>query len=116
MRSILSKIMEEKQHAMLSSDEDEDLLSLLLKSTIRGNADTGMSVDEAFEECKSFYFAGQESTSNLLVWTMILLSQHQTWQTRAREDVNRVFKNDKPSYEGLSHLKVVSTHLIKLKT
>ncbi|KAK9078186.1 hypothetical protein SSX86_002243 [Deinandra increscens subsp. villosa] len=112
LRSILSKVMEEKERATLSSDED--LLSLLLKSTTRTNRDMGMSVDEAFEECKSFYFAGQESSSNLLVWTMILLSQNQTWQTRAREDVNRVFKNSIPTYEGLSHLKVVTMILYEV--
>lgn len=112
LRSILSKVMEQKELAMVSgkSDDDhEDLLSLLLKSTARANGDMGMSVDEAIEECKSFYFAGQESSSNLLVWTMILLSQHPTWQTRAREDVRKVFGHNKPNYEGLSRLKVVST-------
>ncbi|KAI3803542.1 hypothetical protein L1987_31698 [Smallanthus sonchifolius] len=112
LRSILSKVMEEKEHAMLS--HDEDLLSLLLSSTTRTNGDTRMSVDEAFAECKAFFFAGQESSSNLLVWTMILLSQHQTWQTRAREDVHRVFKHNKPSYEGLSHLKVVTMILYEV--
>ncbi|KVH93118.1 cytochrome P450 [Cynara cardunculus var. scolymus] len=73
LRSILTKIMEKKERAMISreSDDHEDLLSLLLKSTMKANGDLGMSVDEAIEECKSFYFAGQESSSNLLV-TMIL--------------------------------------------
>ncbi|KAL8189217.1 hypothetical protein R6Q57_028783 [Mikania cordata] len=112
LRTILSKVMEEKEHAMVSPNED--LLSLLLESTTRTNRDTGMSVNEAFGECKSFYFAGQESSSNLLVWTMILLSQHQTWQTKAREDVNRVFRHNKPSYEGLSQLKVVTMILYEV--
>ncbi|XP_076923456.1 cytochrome P450 CYP72A219-like [Bidens hawaiensis] len=107
LRSILSKIMEKKVvNPVLSSDED--LLSLLLKSTKSTNRESRLSVDDVIDECKSFYFAGQESTSNLLVWTMILLSQHQTWQARAREDVYRVFKHNKPSYEGLSQLKVVT--------
>ncbi|MFS7980282.1 putative 11-oxo-beta-amyrin 30-oxidase [Helianthus anomalus] len=110
LRSILSKVMEKKA---VNADE-EDLLSLLLKSTKITNGDSGMSVDEAIAECKAFYFAGQESSSNLLVWTMILLSQHQTWQAKAREDVHRVFKHNKPSYEGLSQLKVVTMILYEV--
>lgn len=115
LRSILTKVMEKKECVMLSSESDDhdDLLSLLLKSTTRTNRDLRMSVDEVIGECKSFYFAGQESSSNLLVWTMILLSKYSIWQTRAREEVHQVFKHNKPSYEGLSHLKIVSTYLTK---
>ena len=115
LKSILSKVIEKKERVMLSreSADHEDLLSLLLKSTMTTKGSSGMSVDEAIEDCKSLYFAGQESSSNLLVWTMILLSQHQTWQSKAREDVHQVFGQNKPNYEGLSRLKVVSTYLTK---
>ncbi|PWA33840.1 cytochrome P450 [Artemisia annua] len=116
LKSILSKVMEKKERVMLSreSGNHEDLLSLLLKSTMTTNGNPGMSVDEAIEDCKSLYFAGQESSSNLLVWTMILLSQHQTWQTKAREDVHQVFGQNKPNYEGLSRLKVVTMILYEV--
>lgn len=112
LKAILRKLIEKRERLILSreSDDHQDLLSLLLKSTMTTNGDMGMSVDEAIEDCKSFYFAGQESSSNLLVWTMILLSKYPIWQTKAREDVNQVFGYNKPNYEGLSRLKVVSTH------
>ncbi|KAI3812282.1 hypothetical protein L1987_16989 [Smallanthus sonchifolius] len=91
----------------------DDLLGILLDSNYKeikqhGNNKFGLSIDDVIEECKLFYFAGQETTANLLVWTMILVGQHVYWQDRAREEVLKVFGDRKPDIEGLNHLKIIN--------
>ncbi|KAK6138709.1 hypothetical protein DH2020_027549 [Rehmannia glutinosa] len=66
-------------------------------------------IDEAIAQTKLFYFAGYDTTSNLLVWTMITLAIHQDWQARAREEVFQVLGNNNTlTSDGLSQLKLLN--------
>ncbi|XP_021764531.1 cytochrome P450 734A1-like [Chenopodium quinoa] len=68
-----------------------------------------ITVQDIVEECKSFFFAGKQTTSNLLTWTTVLLAMHPHWQDLAREEVLRVCPSrDLPSKDDLAKLKMLS--------
>ncbi|XP_048322133.2 cytochrome P450 72A397-like [Ziziphus jujuba] len=110
----LRNIIHKRKQAMREEEETkDDLLGILLESNRKEQHDgnkknIGMSTEDVIEECKLFYFAGQETTSVLLAWTMVLLSMYPNWQHRARDEVLQVFGNNKPDFDGLTHLKVVT--------
>ncbi|CAI9095110.1 OLC1v1030971C1 [Oldenlandia corymbosa var. corymbosa] len=113
--AIIGGLIDKRMRAMKAGEPtNDDLLNILLKSNLKeigtqqGDKSLGMSTEDVIEECKLFYLGGQETASSLLAWTLVLLSRHQEWQSRAREEVLRVFGRNDPNFEGLNHLKIVS--------
>lgn len=115
IEATLKPIIRKKEEVMKAGDggTKNDLLGILLESSWKeiqlygNNKSVGMSIKDVIGECKLFYIAGQETVSDLLAWTMMLLSRYPNWQSRAREEVLQVFGNNKPDFDGLIHLKVV---------
>ncbi|KAJ1274551.1 hypothetical protein BS78_05G070500 [Paspalum vaginatum] len=67
-----------------------DLLGLMLKANAAGQGRRAvMTMDEIIDECKTFFFAGHETTAHLLTWSMFLLGTHPEWQRRLRDEVLR---------------------------
>lgn len=118
IKILLKGIIQKREKAIKNGEKPkDDLLGLLLQSNIpkiqHGNDKTkdkfhGLSLEEVINECKIFYLAGQETTSVLLVWTLILLGKHQDWQSRAREEVLATFGKSNPDFHGLGHLKIMN--------
>ncbi|WVZ00173.1 hypothetical protein V8G54_026242 [Vigna mungo] len=121
IRRLLKDIINNREKAMKDGDvNSHDLLGILLESNHaemlenRNSKTLPMTSQDVIEECNAFYIAGQETSAVLLVWTMLLLSRHPEWQARAREEVLNTFGNQKPDYNGLSHLKVVTMILYEV--
>ncbi|CAN4085905.1 unnamed protein product [Withania somnifera] len=84
---LLMSIIEDRKKMKKDVDgAKHDLLSLLLA----GNGRTGLSTREIVDECKTFFFAGHETTALALTWTLLLLALHPEWQTQLREEIKQV--------------------------
>ncbi|XP_056693762.1 cytochrome P450 CYP72A219 isoform X2 [Spinacia oleracea] len=120
MESLLKGMIQRRQKAMDDGEvAKDDLLGLLLKSNLEGTQEHQhdgnnmqqhfkMGMEEIIEECKMFYIAGQDTTSSLLVWTLVLLSKHQSWQDQARKEILTTFGHHTPHVDGLNQLKTVN--------
>ena len=125
IEALLKGIIAKRESALRTGGAtSDDLLGVLLESNMEhcrgdGNARAGITTDDVIGECKLFYFAGMETTSGLLTWTMVVLSMHPEWQDRAREEVLRVVGGagtPPPDYDGLSRLKIVSFHFARRRS
>ncbi|GMH14191.1 hypothetical protein Nepgr_016032 [Nepenthes gracilis] len=122
IQTLLKGIIYKRKEAMeIGEDAKDDLLGILMQSSLGNVQKHGsdihhlrLTINEVIDECKLFYLAGQETTSMLLVWTLIMLSKHQDWQARAREEVLRTFGHNKPSFGELNHLKIITMILYEV--
>lgn len=126
VRKSLKKLIEERRKNWgvegVSGECPNDLLEVMMKASskegkgenyyykITKNTLLLLSADDIVEECKTIFFAGKHTTSNLLAWTTVLLAMHPRWQELAREEVLRVCgARDSPSKHHLANLKTVIT-------
>ncbi|KAF0906922.1 hypothetical protein E2562_013306 [Oryza meyeriana var. granulata] len=72
-----------------------------------------LSIDEIIAECKTFFFAGHDTTSHLLSWTMFLLSTHPKWQEKLREEVVMECGGEVPTGDMLNKLKLFNMFLLE---
>lgn len=118
VRDLLKGIVDRRLRSKERGDATayDHLLDLLLESNYREIEESGhkkgMSMEEVINECKVLYLAGQETTASLLLWALILLSKHQDWQAKAREEILQVFGDKEIDFSGLFRLKTVSRSIL----
>ncbi|CAI9100215.1 OLC1v1037165C1 [Oldenlandia corymbosa var. corymbosa] len=126
IKKSLVKVIDERKENWVSEVKEngpKDLLGLMIQASVNGNlrrSGSGgaggnstppsvITVNDIAEECKSFFFAGEQTTSNLLTWTTVLLAMHPEWQDRARDEVLKACgSRDIPSKDDLVKFKTIS--------
>ncbi|KAL6839442.1 hypothetical protein ACP4OV_030712 [Aristida adscensionis] len=108
-----SEEAEEEDDAALNGKDGNgfrDLLGLMINAGgKKAAAAPAMPVEDMLEECKTFFFAGKQTTTNLLTWATVLLAMHPDWQDRARREVLAVCggAGELPSKEHLPKLRTL---------
>ncbi|XVF43269.1 hypothetical protein PTKIN_Ptkin02bG0026700 [Pterospermum kingtungense] len=104
-------MVKKREEKVVSGEADgfgSDFLGLLVKAYHDINEKNRLSVEDLVDECKTFYFTGQETTNSLLAWTVFVLTIHRDWQEKARTEVIEVFGNQNPHPEGIAKLKTIT--------
>eukprot|EP01018_Ginkgo_biloba_P017167 Gb_41653 [translate_table: standard] len=113
-RSLRQLIFNRENNVKMGEQDNygTDLLGLMMaankKDLTGGKQHLTMSIQDIVDNCKTFFFAGHETTSLLLAWTMILLGIYTDWQERARKEVFDFCNKEHPNAEVLGRLKVVN--------
>ncbi|KAJ7545060.1 hypothetical protein O6H91_09G105200 [Diphasiastrum complanatum] len=107
----LRQIVEKRLHSESQNDtQHKDLLGIMIsayKGQLPGNQkNLRMSIQDIVDECKTFFFAGHETTASVLTWTTMLLALHPDWQERVRAEVINVCGSRNPSSDVLNQLKL----------
>ncbi|XP_010255656.1 PREDICTED: cytochrome P450 734A1-like [Nelumbo nucifera] len=94
---LLSMITNRKMSVVDVDHPQHDLLGFLLEEKSAGDGQLGkkFSDQELIDECKTFFFAGHETTALALTWTLFLLALHPEWQNQLREEIKQVV-GDRP--------------------
>ncbi|KAK7344325.1 hypothetical protein VNO77_13797 [Canavalia gladiata] len=117
IKKSLQCIIESRLHSQPSSGSSDfsygdDLLGVMM-DTSKTNNGPQLKMNEIIEECKTFFFAGHETTSNWLTWTVFLLSLHKEWQEKLKEEVLHNCGMEIPDADMLSKLKMVNMVLLE---
>ncbi|CAK8533229.1 unnamed protein product [Lathyrus sativus] len=87
-----------------SNSHGSDLLGMLLDDSKKSGS---LNLQLVMDECKTFFFAGHETTALLLTWTAMLLASNPIWQEKIRNEVKEIFSQGMPSIDQLSKLNVL---------
>ncbi|XP_031498626.1 cytochrome P450 709B2-like [Nymphaea colorata] len=91
----------------------DDLLGMMMESSRGEDGRMSMSLNEIMDECMTFFFAGHETTANLLTWAMFLLSIYPDWQTKLRQEVMDLCGRGTPDADMLGKLKLTNMFLME---
>ncbi|KAL4639826.1 hypothetical protein ACB092_03G246300 [Castanea dentata] len=110
IHNAILEIIKKREEKVMTGEGNSiggDFLQILVEAHHDTNASLKISIEDLVDECKTFYIAGQETTSTLLVWTIFLLAIHTDWQEKARKEVLNLFGQQNPNPDGITKLKTM---------
>ncbi|XP_043703100.1 cytochrome P450 714C2-like [Telopea speciosissima] len=104
---LILKVVKERKGSSSSSNET-DLLQRIVEGAYAHQLGSETANRFAVDNCKNIYFAGHETVATVATWALMLLSFHQDWQSRVRNEVAEVFAGHFPDAHMLLKLKTLT--------
>jgi cytokinin trans-hydroxylase len=102
----------EAEEAEAEAEEGKQLSDLGIEEPKSDAGRRRLNMEQIMDECKTFFFAGHETSAGLLTWSLLLLASNPEWQDKARAEVVEVLggqgKAELPDASALHKLKIVS--------
>ncbi|KAI3719819.1 hypothetical protein L6452_20724 [Arctium lappa] len=107
IKTCIVEIIQKRDQETSNNDSRKDFLGELLEASRDNDEEKRISLDDTVDECKTFYFAGHETTTSLLGWTVLLLAIHNDWQEKARDEVFKFCGETNPTPDSITRLKTM---------
>ncbi|WOH06757.1 hypothetical protein DCAR_0626185 [Daucus carota subsp. sativus] len=94
--------------------QEKNLLDLMLADK---DCRRTLTTVELVDECKTFFFAGFETTALALIWTLMLLAMYPEWTNQLREEIKQVIGDqvvDATNIFGLKKMGWVMSEALRL--
>ncbi|PSS33072.1 Cytokinin hydroxylase [Actinidia chinensis var. chinensis] len=121
INALLRSIIKDRREKLINDHKNipqKDLLGILLAGhLLEGKRGKKLTTRELVDECKTFFFAGQETSALLLMWTMMLLAIYPEWQDHLREEIKQVVGDgevDPTMLAGLKKMGWVMNEVLRL--
>ncbi|KAJ3329428.1 hypothetical protein HDU76_007923 [Blyttiomyces sp. JEL0837] len=110
---LVEEIIAKRKADVASGIHQSDLMSILIKENMEGEATEQLSHEEVMSQVFTFVLAGHETTSTSLTWALHALSLHPEIQDRLREELVQALPNrhDEPSAEVLNKLQYLDAFM-----
>lgn len=106
----ITELIRRREAMMAESGNVESLGNDYLGSLLKVHhidKENSFSVQDIIDECKTFHFAGHETTNSLLAWVIVVLAMHTDWQEKARKEVFEICGQENPKPDTVQRLKTV---------
>ncbi|MCL7050475.1 hypothetical protein MKW94_017358 [Papaver nudicaule] len=88
---------------------EKNLLQMILETADDEHLGQETAKNFIFDNCKSIYVAGHETVASVATWTLMFLSSHPEWQTRARDEVLQyISEGSLPHADMLHNMKILT--------
>ncbi|MBA0780051.1 hypothetical protein Gotri_004194, partial [Gossypium trilobum] len=105
IQDLVIEIVKKRENKVSSGGAESfgsDFLGLLVKAFNNSDEKNKISLEDLVDECKTFYFAGQETVNASLAWAVLVLAIHRDWQDKARREMSMIINETLRLYTPLN--------------